>query len=108
MWIYYTVAVEIVWSKRGDYIWRRHRVRSAWANEAVHDGSAVRFRPDPASLSGDAVRVIGYSVAAQAILTVILLPGDTDPKEPAAGEWWGVNAWPASDRDRRLYGEGET
>lgn len=105
-WIYYTVVVEIDWSKRGDYIWRRHRVRPEWANEAVRDGGAVRLRPDPAGLSGDTIRIIGYSAAAQDILTVILLPGDTDPQERAAGEWWGVNAWTASDRDRRLYVEG--
>lgn len=79
--------MEIDWSKRGDYIWQRHGIRPAWADEAVHDGGAVRLRPDPASLSGDTVRLIGYSVVAQAILTVILLPGDKDQQELAASEW---------------------
>jgi hypothetical protein len=49
--------------------------------------------------------VIGYSGSADAVLTVILLPGDTDPAESADGEWWGVNAWAASERDQRLYVE---
>lgn len=39
------------------------------------------------------------------MLTVILLSGDTDPAEPADGDWWGVNAWPANERDQRLYME---
>jgi len=49
--------------------------------------------------------VIGYSGSAVAVLSVILLPGDADPDEPADGDWWGVNAWRANERDERLYRE---
>jgi len=47
--------------------------------------------------------VIGFSGSADAVLTVILLRGDADPAEMADGDWWGVNAWTANERDRRLY-----
>jgi len=95
----------IDWSKRAGYIRERHQVESAWADEAVTDPEARWLVPDPASASGVSIRVIGYSGSADAVLTVILLPGDVDPAEPANGDWWGVNAWPASERDQRLYVE---
>jgi hypothetical protein len=49
--------------------------------------------------------VINFSGSADAVLTVILLPGDADPAEIADGDWWGVNAWTANERDSRLYME---
>jgi hypothetical protein len=49
--------------------------------------------------------VVGFSGSADAVLTVILLPGDADQDEPADGDWWGVNAWSASERDLRQYRE---
>ena len=49
--------------------------------------------------------VTGYSGSADAVLTVILLPGDAYAAETADGDWWGVNAWPANARDQRLYRE---
>lgn len=97
------VTSRIDWSKRANYIRERHFVEPAWADEAVADPEACWLAPDPASASGLSVRVIGYSGSADAVLTVILLPGRADPGEPAEGEWWGVNAWPASERDQRLY-----
>jgi hypothetical protein len=99
------VSSRIDWSKRADYIRERHQVETAWADEAVVDPDACWLVPDPASTSGMSVRVIGYSGSADAVLTVILLPGDADPAELAEGEWWGVNAWAASGRDQRLYVE---
>jgi hypothetical protein len=71
----------------------------------VTDPEARWLVPDPASTSGLSVRVIGYSGSADAVLTVILLPEDADPAESADGDWWGVNAWPANERDQRLYVE---
>ena len=97
------VTSRIDWSKRAGYIRERHFVEPAWADEAVADPEACWLAPDPASVSGLSVRVVGYSGSADAVLTVILLPGHADPADPADGEWWGVNAWPASERDQRLY-----
>ena len=98
------MGVQIDWSKRAEYIRARHGVEPAWADEAVCDAHAVWLRPDPASHSGHSVRVIGYSVTAQAVLTVVLVDPDVDTSERPDGEWWGSNAWVASQRDRRLYG----
>jgi hypothetical protein len=99
------VTGRVDWSKRADYIRHRHQVESAWADEAVADPEACWLDPDPASISGLSVRVIGYSGSADAVLTVILLHGDADPDEPADGSWWGVNAWSANERDQQKHRE---
>ena len=92
------------WSKRAEYVRSRHGVESAWADEAVEDDHAVWLVPDPASRSGHSARVIGYSISAREVLTVILVDADVDAEERPDGEWWGSNAWTASAPDRRLYG----
>lgn len=66
-------------------------VDSEWASEAGRDEHAVRLVPDPASRSGHAIRVIGYSVSAGAVLTVILIDGEADPAQQPDGDW-GSNA----------------
>ncbi len=92
-------------SKRADYVRSRHQLEPAWADEAVNDPAAYWIDPDPASASGRSVRVIGYSGAADAVLTVIVLHADADPAEPPDGDWWGANAWRANNRDQRIYRE---
>jgi len=98
---------QLDWSKRAEYVRSRHGVEPAWADEAVEDDHAVWLTPDPASRSGRSVRVIGYSITAREVLTVILVAADVDVTERPAGDWWGSNAWVASPRDRRLYGKEE-
>lgn len=71
----------------------------------MDDAHAVWLTPDPASRSGHAARVIGYSHTAGVVLTVILVDADADPAERPEGEWWGSNAWPANRRDQRIYEE---
>lgn len=66
---------------------------------------AVWLTPDPASRSGHSVRVVGYSRTANQVLTVILVDPGIDPSERPEGDWWGSNAWVASQRDRQLYGK---
>lgn len=83
------------WTHRAEYIVAKHQVFSAWADEAIADPDRVVINPDPASTSGRSVRIIGYSITAQAVLTVIVLDNE--------GTTFGVNAWKASARDRRLY-----
>lgn len=102
------MSVRIDWNKRAEYIHARHGVDAAWADEAVYDEHAVWLIPDPASRSGHAVRVIGYSPTAAAVLTVILVSADADPGEQPDGDWWGSNAWLANPRDHRIYGEAES
>ena len=96
--------MRVDWSKRSEYVRSRHAVEQASADEAVQDEHAVWLRPDPASLSGRSVRVIGYSSSAQQLLTVILGDAEADPSEKPEGDWWGSNAWVASEKDRHLYG----
>jgi len=98
-----SVPERVDWSKRADYIRDRHGVDTGWADEAVADPGAAWLDPDPASASGLSVRVIGYSPAAGAVLTVILLPARTDPDDPPDGDWWGANAWPSNPRDHAVY-----
>jgi hypothetical protein len=98
------VWVRVDWSKRAEYVRSRHGVEPEWANEAVSDPHAVWLEPDPASRSGQSLRVIGYSGTARELLTVILVRPDADPSEQPEGDWWGSNAWVADNRDRRLYG----
>lgn len=95
------------WSKRAEYVRSRHGIDPVGADEAVADGHAVWIVPDPASHTGRAVRVIGYSIGAQDVLSVILVHADVDEAERPAGDWWGSNAWVANVRDRRLYGREE-
>lgn len=99
------MSERIDWSKRAGYIRTRHAVEPGWANEAVEDEHAVWLIPDPASQSGHAVRVIGYSTTAGAVLTVILVDASVDPAEPPDGDWWSSNAWGANQRDLNPYEE---
>lgn len=89
---------EVDWSKRGDYIIAKHDVTPAVANEALQDPMRVLIDPDPASKSGDSVRIIGWSQSAGAVLTVIVLNYE--------GHEYGVNAWHANSTDQRRYREG--
>lgn len=86
----------VTWTEKAAAHMLRHEITVEQANEAVNDLGAVWFDPDPASLSGDSVRVVGYSNTRQALVTVILLhDGDN---------WQGVNGWPTkSGRDRTAY-----
>lgn len=98
------MALQVDWSKRAAYIRARHAMEPRWADEAVRDRQAVWLVPDPASQSGRAVRVIGYSVGAGAVVTVILVDAAADQGERPDGDWWGSNAWLGNSRDRSLYG----
>ncbi|WP_197720629.1 hypothetical protein [Propionibacterium australiense] len=77
------------WRHRGIYI-TKHGMTPQIADEAY---------ADPASRSGGTVRVIGWSVSIQALVTVIVLP--------EADVVWGVNAWRSNAMDRHRYGEGD-
>ncbi len=91
--------MNVDWSHRGDYVALKHGVRPQEANEALRDPERVVIAPDPASKSGRGVRVIGWSHAHEAVLTVIVLEHE--------GVEYGVNAWLSSPTDQRRYFEEE-
>ncbi|GAA1212198.1 hypothetical protein GCM10009676_42980 [Prauserella halophila] len=99
------MAKGVDWSKRADYVRKRHAIETSWADEAVQDAYAVWQRPDPASRSGRSVRVVGYSVTAGSIPTVILVSPVVGDDEHPDGDWWGTNAWFSNQSDRRTYVE---
>lgn len=85
------------WSRRGTYVAAKHGISIAVANEALADTNRVVIEPDYNSASGRSIRVIGYSVLAESVITVIVLPH--------RGVDYGVNAWLANEKDRRIYRE---
>ena len=63
-----------------------------------------RFGLDPASKTGEGIRVVGRSATAARVLTVILIPEE----HPPTGAWLGVTAWVTKGRDLRDYEAHET
>jgi hypothetical protein len=98
--MYYTMEHfgNVDWSHRGSYMHKRHGVTPAEANGALADPSRVVFDPDPSSLSGLGVRVIGWNQATKRLLTILLLT--------QLGKVYGVNGWEASLVDRKRYTTG--
>lgn len=101
------VFERVDWSKRGVYMYRKHQITPELANDALSDADRVLIDPDYNSTSGTSVRIIGYSVLADAVLTVIVVEHE--------GVEYGVNGWRANAKDRRIYNskrnetrEGET
>lgn len=74
-----------------------------WATEAVMDPKR-RFGLDPASKTGEGIRVVGRSATSGQVLTVILIPEE----HPPMGAWLGVTAWVTKGRDLRDYEAHET
>jgi hypothetical protein len=87
------------WSDRGAYMQARHGISPAVADDALADPNRVVIDPDYATVTGRSVRVIGYSMLAGAVVTVIVLSHEAVT--------YGVNGWLANDKDRRIYREGE-
>lgn len=90
--------MNVDWSVRGDYMFRRHRVTVKAATEAVLDPQAIWLEPDPKSVSGRGIRIIGFSETAAELIVVILLR--LAPLET----YLGLNGWPANSTHRRSYG----
>ena len=75
---------DIDWRHRGDYI-AKHGLTPDIADQAFNDPNRLMIDPDPASVSGRTVRIIGWATSAQTLVTVIVLPdGDqmTVPVQP--------------------------
>lgn len=69
------------------------------AVQAVFDPRRLVAR-DPKSRTGEAIRVVGYSVGMHRVLVVVLVPDG----HPPGGLWHVATAWPADSRTRRVYG----
>lgn len=89
----------IDWQHCGDYI-AKHGLTPDVADEAFADPNRLVIEPDPASISGRTIRVIGWAASIQALVTVIVLP-DSEVI-------WGVNAWRSNSTDQRRYREEPT
>lgn len=70
---------------------RKHGITPAVADDALADANRIVIDPDYNSTSNRSVRIIGYSILADDIITVIALEHD--------GVEYGVNGWPANLKD---------
>lgn len=86
------------WTYRGSYMERQHGITPREANDALDDPHRVVIDPDYNSTSGRSVRIIGFSVLADDVITVIVLTND--------GSAYGVNGWHANAKDRSIYNAG--
>ena len=93
------VFADVDWSRRGAYMHASHGISVLVANDALADANRVVIDPDYNSMSGRSVRIIGYSMLAEALVTVIVLSDD--------GVDYGVNGWLANEKDRRSYREAD-
>ena len=70
-------------------------IQPARTQEVMADADLAALEPDPKSRMG-ASRFVGYSPTAGRVLVVIAFR-DTD------GDLHGINAWPASGADLKIY-----
>jgi hypothetical protein len=87
---------EADWSIRGEDMKTKHKVSPWEANEALRDPFRVVISPDPSSLSGKGIRVIGRTTAGR-MLTVIVMDLN--------GVLYGVNGWSSNRTDGRRYSD---
>lgn len=73
-------------------------IEPEWTREVMSDVDLAALEPDPKSRMG-ASRFVGHSPSAGRVLVVIAYR-DRD------GELHGINAWPATGPDLKLYTEG--
>jgi hypothetical protein len=92
------VFERVDWSLRGAYMEQRHGITPKVANDALGDANRVVIDPAYNSTTGRSVRIIGFSVIADDIVTAIVLADE--------GFEYGVNGWVANEKDRRLDNQG--
>ena len=86
------------WSYRREHLAEKG-LTAEQANEALEDPEMVVIDPDPRSVTGESVRIIGYSSTAEEVLTVVVVIHD--------GQVYGATAWRANKHECRLYRGGE-
>lgn len=95
--------IEIIWTEeQSDHIRTRStrysgalNIEPEWTIEAVNDPDVAWIEPDPASVGGEGIRIIGYSRTAKILITVLVIRG--------GGELYGMTAWKSGRRDMRRY-----
>lgn len=83
------------WTHRGAYMQDKHGITPAVADDALGDPARIVIDPDYNSASGRSVRIIGFSMLVDDMITIIVL---TD-----GGVEYGVNGWGANEKGRRIY-----
>jgi hypothetical protein len=78
---------------------RQCGIEPAWTQGVIADVDLLALEPDPKSRMG-ASRFIGHSRSAGRVIVVIAYR-DLD------GDLHGINAWPATGADTRLYQQGD-
>jgi len=73
----------------------------AWTMEVVADPDRLVDEPDPKSAQANSVRIVGYSLTAQVVVTVVAL-------RDRAGVLHGASAWKTSGAPLRQYLEGSS
>jgi uncharacterized DUF497 family protein len=89
---------KVDWSHRREHVAEKGLTVDQ-ANEALEDPERLVIGPDPRSVTGDSVRIIGYSSTAQEVLTVVVVIYDS--------HLYGATAWRANRHELRLYRGGE-
>ena len=84
---------------RGDRYPHGLDIEPEWTQEVMADVNLLALEPDPKSRMG-ASRFIGHSQSAGRVLVVIAYR-DLD------GDLHGINAWPATGADLKLYKQGD-
>jgi hypothetical protein len=92
------VFERVDWSKRREYMQGKHGITAEVADDALGDANRVVIDPDYNSTSGESIRIIGYSILANDMITVIVVEHE--------GTEYGVNGWSANAKDRRIYNAG--
>lgn len=91
------MSEDVDWRYRADHI-AKHGVTPELTAEALDDPNRMVLDPDPASLSGRTLRIVGWRRSQHRLITVIVSPdGDVT---------WGVNAWPSNSTDQHRYRKG--
>ena len=56
-----------------EHIWQGHRILMDWVREACSDDDRVILDPDPASRSGQSLRIVGFSASFGHPVTVVAI-----------------------------------
>ena len=84
---------------RGERYPAAEGIEPAWTQEVMADVDLLALEPDPKSRMG-ASRFIGRSPSAGRVIVVVAYR-DLD------GDLHGVNAWPATGADMKMYKQGD-
>ena len=85
------------WTHGAAHMKDNHGITPEVANQALGDPDRVVIDPDYNSRSGQSVRIIGFSVTADDIITVIVVVDD--------GTEFGANGWVSNSKDRSIYSQ---